>query len=64
MIEGDQFWMPQSDYVVNALQTDLMKTREREMILLLFSYSILLLDYFNKSCLSLCERLDYFYAGS
>ena len=64
MIEGDQFWMPRLDYVVNALQTNLMKTREREMILILFSYSILLLDYFYKSFLSLCERLDYFYAGS
>ena len=37
MIEGDQFWMPRSDYVVNALQTNFMRTRGREMILLLFS---------------------------
>ena len=63
LIEGDQFWMPRSDYVVNALQTNFMKTWERDMILLLFSYSVLLLDYFYKSFISLCERLDHFYAG-
>ena len=29
-----------------------------------FYFSIFLLDYCYKFCLSLCERLDYFYAGS
>ena len=40
------------------------KREKGRWFLFLFSYSIFLLDYCYKFCLSLCERLDYFYAGS
>jgi len=47
---------------------ELNKSHENERkgddFLFLFSYSIFLLDYCYKFFLSLCERLDYFYAGS
>ena len=46
------------DYVVNILQTNVMKMREKEINLFLFYYSVLLLNLY---CLSLCERLDHFF---
>ena len=41
------------DYVVNILQTNLMKMREKEINLFLFYYSVLLLIFFIASlCVS------------